>query len=203
MNYFELRDTGVVILAAGNSVRMRFPKPLLMYDHNRTFIGKLVEDYNKFGCGEIVIVINKFISRNTEILSLANKYPGLKVVINEYPEYERFYSIKLGLNQLERSTYCYIQNCDNPFIDMRFLGQMYYNKLNDGYVVPTTHGKGGHPILISKRIIDYIKKFPANDANLRDIMVKFNRMDLDLERGETLININTPEEYFKYFKNLV
>ena len=192
-------NTSVVILAGGKSDRMNFPKPFLPYDTKRTFIDKIVYEYNKFGCREVIVVLNEDLncSQWHEFLSILSK--EAIIVYNSFNYLGRFYSVQLGIKALENNDYCFIQNIDSPFIDSELLKKLYDSKTNNGYVVPEYEGKGGHPVLIGKDVINSIKEEKNISINLKDKLRQFDRKTIDTESDNVLVNINTLEDYQKLF----
>lgn len=182
-----------MILAAGESSRMHEPKPFLKFDKNKTFIDKIIKEYQDFGCKEIVVVTNETIYEQLQ----SDK--NILIIINKHLDYGRFYSIKLGMQELIDTDYCYIQNIDNPFVNQKILEDLYSNKNEGDCVIPYCQGRGGHPILVSKKIINKINSIEDNDLNLRDILKKFKSTKVDTDDSSILININTPEEFRQYF----
>ena len=47
-----------IILAGGNSTRMKFPKPWLKID-TTTFLEKIIKTYQNFGIQKIILIINQ------------------------------------------------------------------------------------------------------------------------------------------------
>ncbi|MCK4663363.1 MAG: NTP transferase domain-containing protein [Bacteroidales bacterium] len=188
-----------IILAAGNSQRMGFPKPFLKWKNNITFLEKIINEYHKFNIDKIIIVINK------ESLKYYNKneYKFLEketIIINEHPEYERFYSVKTGITALDNYNPCFIQNVDNPFINQEVLLRLSENIINDGYVSPVYKGISGHPILIGESIIKHLKKIKDHNHNLKDIISQFKRKNIEIPESTILYNINNLKEYKKFFR---
>ena len=104
------RKAGVVILAAGRSERMKEMKAFLPYDKNKRFIDKIISTYSEWGCTEIVVVTN---AEAMQRMKLTGMVPStVSMVVNDHVEFERFYSVKLGLGAIRRSSFCFIQNVD-------------------------------------------------------------------------------------------
>jgi CTP:molybdopterin cytidylyltransferase MocA len=194
-------NTSVVILAGGKSDRMYFPKPFLPYDTKRTFIDKIVYEYNKFGCREVIVVLNEDLncSQWHEFLSILSK--EAMIVYNSFNYLGRFYSVQLGVKALESNGCCFIQNVDNPFIDLVLLEKLYGSRFNDGYVVPEYKCKGGHPILIGRDVINSIKEEKNFSINLKEKLRQFDRKTIDSGSDKVFVNINTLEEYKILFDN--
>ncbi len=182
-----------LILAAGDSKRMNWPKPLLPYDKNRSFIDKIIDEYENFGISKIIITSN---FNNSPLIELK---PNVKVVKNDHPEFERFYSIKIGLQKLGDFSFCFIQNIDNPFINKNILNILFENRIKNGSVVPVFEGKGGHPVLIGEEVMKKIIHTEQNDLNFKNILKEFPANRIEAGDETILININSPEDYNRYF----
>ena len=194
------KNYSVIILSAGNSLRMGFPKPFLKWDKNTNFLKKIVQEYKIFGCKEIIVILNKDGIKFYE----QNKYTFLKdtyIIINKHLEYGRFYSVKLGLKEMSKPSPCFIQNVDNPFINKNILTQISNNYLKNAYTVPVFQNNGGHPVLISETIVKYISSIKENNLNLRNILNKFSRNNVSVNDEKILCNINTPEDYENLFNS--
>jgi len=193
-----IKDFSVIILAAGNSERIGFPKLSLKYDENTTFIEHIVKEYIQFGCEEIVLVVNE----------IGNKYlvdhdirfeHNVKVVINKHPDWHRFYSLKIGVKSLSEAKSCFIHNVDNPFVNYNVLNELYNNLSNTVYISPVFEGKGGHPILLSKNIISDLKFVEEDQMHFKEFLNKYSKQEVKVNDKMILVNINTIEEYEKFF----
>ena len=190
-------NVGAIILAAGNSKRMNFWKPFLKFDRNHTFIEKIISTFLNWGCHEIVVVINKDVKSQREYFDqLPEK---VTYVLNEHLDLERFYSVKLGLQNMEESDFFFIQNVDNPFIDSQILDLLYTHRSHEKYVSPAFENKRGHPVLLNRENINQIHNWPVDSANFKDILNTMEYKKVEMPDDRVLININSPEEYAKYF----
>ncbi len=198
---FLPNESSVIILAAGNSGRMGFPKAFLSWDGKFTFLEKSIQTYRRFGCKEIVVVLNPQVldfyrTNNYTFLS------GVNVVINSHPEWERYYSIKTGLSALENMKACYIQDVDNPFTKKAILINLLQNLPVAGYSFPDYDEQGGHPLLISERIIRHIVHTKDNERNLREVLIQFDMKAVITDDPSVLYNINTPEDYERLIEGM-
>ena len=133
-----------IILAAGKSSRMGIPKLFLKFDEENTFIEHIVNDYQSFGCKEIVIVVNNI---GNDYLN-KSKIPFLdnvKIVINKHPDWHRFYSLKIGAKNLFGDLPVFIHNVDNPYVSPTVLKKLIKHSDKADYISPEFDGKGGHP----------------------------------------------------------
>ncbi|MFH1319174.1 MAG: NTP transferase domain-containing protein [Bacteroidota bacterium] len=189
----------VIILAGGRAERMEYPKPYLLFDHSSTFADKIIDEYYNIGCKDVIVVINhEFCTGkwNKHFNALSAK---AKVIQNHFPERGRLYSVKLGTEEIGDCDHCFIQNIDNPFIDREILSALIENKNQNGYVLPVYQNKGGHPVIISRKIINYIRQTKNINTTLRDVLKLFERKEVKVLRKDILININTQEDYNLYF----
>jgi len=182
-----------IILAAGSSGRMGQPKALLPFDPQRCFARKLADEFFAFGCQRVVMVTNAEVA--TLAASAVYKLNDIEVVINPAPELGRFYSFYLALQAIGNQ-YVFMTNADNPFANVDILKQLWEHALQADYVCPANHGKGGHPILISPRIVSAVKAESNLEVNLKDYLNRFSKLCVPVTHELVLANINTPEDYF-------
>ena len=188
----------VVILSAGNSSRMGVPKLGLKYSEKTTFLENILEKYLLYGCNEIVVVVNqqseKYIKKNKVVFP-----ENVKIVINKNLELDRFYSVKIGLQSLEKKQATFIVNVDNPFVDREIIYALLNEISNADFVYPSYLGKGGHPVLLSQKIVNDIVNENKNHFNFKDYLQKYSKKIVEVNNEMVLVNINTLEEYNRYF----
>jgi len=191
------KDCSALILVAGNSSRMGSPKFLLKMPDGASFLESLAHQYAGFGCTEIVVVLSK------EGLQLIKDKPQhlpsqIQIVINTHIEFGRFYSIKKGLKQLSTES-VFIHNIDNPYANKNVLEQIYKAKLEGEVIKPILNGKGGHPVLISKRVCELILNENNNDQNFKVFLNNFSTKKVEVKDETVLLNINTYDEYLEFY----
>jgi molybdenum cofactor cytidylyltransferase len=190
-----------VVLSAGNSSRMHQHKALLQFDLQNTFIQKIVREYISAGCSHIVIVVNE---SNMELISRQFEHSvGLKpiLVLNKHPEYERFYSVQLGLQACDTYENCFIQPCDNPFVTADLINGMLDFQAEGCYTTPVFKEKKGHPILLSRHIMNEICAAKEHDGNLKYFLRKYSCRDFETGDQGILTNINDLNDYQHIFKD--
>jgi len=188
-----------IILAAGQSKRMNRPKPFLAFDEKKNFISNLISTYIVAGIKKICVVVSPSIKMECSKI-IKEHYTGwpVTIVVNSFPEKGRFYSLQLGLEKTD-TEFCFIQNADNPFVTENLLSHMCRRIKQDAYVVPVFKNEKGHPIVICKKIMNHCSKLNGNDFNLREELHKFEEISLEWNQKNILANINTEDEYQKYF----
>jgi molybdenum cofactor cytidylyltransferase len=190
-------STSALILAAGNSSRMGSPKFILKFDETSTFVEKIVGEYANFGCREIILVLN---ADGMEALkNLDCTWPdNLKPVLNKHPEFDRFFSIKTGIESMNKPERVFVHHADNPFVFIDLLESMLSMAGHSDYQIPCYKGKGGHPILISGKIIQQVVFQSENIFNVRIFLQRFSKIYIECIHPEILWNINTPDDYLKF-----
>jgi molybdenum cofactor cytidylyltransferase len=191
----------VIILAAGHSERMMQPKPFLQWDKTTTFLEKIVTEYYTANAGQITIILNKEGYEKVKI-EIPQIIEYAEILINEQPEKGRLSSMKLGLQYLPENSSCYIQNIDNPFVNAKLLDAMDHLAEPDAYVVPVYDKKGGHPVLIGTKVVDYILSYEKDDDDLRQMLNNFRRIEVQTDDKHVLVNINSIDDYHTYFSHL-
>lgn len=191
-------STGLILLAAGNSKRMGQCKFLLSTRDGITFFENIIHSFSQFGVRRIIVVTQRDkIARLNELCSNMIHKPILAV--NEHPEFEKFYSLQLGIEKIGDVDHCYIHNADSPFIDLSTLDSLHINKTQANYICPVFNGKGGHPILVDKQTLQFLKERPVNSI-LSEELKSLKKMNISVEDEMVSVDIDTPEEYKMYFR---
>jgi len=194
-----LEDFYVLILAAGFSGRMGIPKLSLRFDENRTFVTKIIQAYQSAGCNKIVVVVNRqgreYLNRQRAFSAGSN----ITVILNASPELERFYSLQTGLKMLNDGKPVFIQNIDNPFIEPALLHRLADVFDPGAFVVPVYNKRGGHPVLLSGKIVSDLVASTDYRQNLRDFLQAYPKINCPVRDEKILVNINSLKEYGKYF----
>lgn len=188
------KDCSVVILAAGYSSRMGQLKFTLTLDDGTTFIENIVKQYADFGCREIIIVVNH---KGKEYLN-DHHIKDVIIAVNHHPEFERFYSIKTGLSNLRDDNPVFIHNADNPFASQAVLKSLFINRGDADFIKPVFDKKGGHPILISKRIVSDIISSENHKIHLNYFLKNYSSKEIEMDDEKILVNINTESDYKKF-----
>lgn len=191
------KKCAVIILAAGNSSRMGTPKFTLKTPDGSSFLEYISKQYADFGCTEIIVVLSQ---KGLELLEEKplKLAPTVKIVLNDQSEYGRLYSINKGLAQL-KSDCVFIHNIDNPFAHKEVLELLYMHKDAADYIKPVAKGQGGHPILLSKAVINSLMNEENMALKLKDFLHNFSYKKVKIADHSILTNINTHEEYLAFY----
>ena len=198
-----------LIVAAGLSSRMDGFKPLVRYN-NKTFIEHIINKLSSV-CDSIVIVtgFNGYALEDS-VKTMYQKDDILKkvdFVHNQNFQNGMFSSILTGLREILRSMndqdYVMFHLVDQPHIS-ESVYKILANRAHDGQlkvIIPSYNMKAGHPIVLSKDIIEDIAVAPDSN-NLRDILKKWRNDTtyIEITDESVLQDVNTPGERKEYLE---
>jgi CTP:molybdopterin cytidylyltransferase MocA len=95
--------------------------------------------------------------------------------------------------------FVFLQNADNPFIEKNIIDGLMRYRNPYGYAQAMFNGESGHPVLLSQKVVQHIHRMDDSDFNLRDVLKEFPRSEVEVYNKGVLANINTMEDYEKYF----
>ncbi len=177
------------------------PKPLLRFNEKQNFLERIVSVYGSAGIKEIVVVTNAEVLDRIRV-SVSPSFKESRFVLNSQPELGRFYSIKLGLELVKKNTMVFLQNIDNPFITQEILADLKNQVGTSDYAVPEFEGRPGHPVLLSNKMVDALSALENYYFNFRDFLKLYKGKTVPANDPGIMVNINTPEDYSKYFPNM-
>lgn len=204
---------GVLILAGGKSERMNFPKAYLLYE-GETFLKMIVDEYYNAGIKNIFVVLNEDFCYGAWQKYIDPIISRATIIKNKNSGFGRFHSLKLGVKTIlddskeyilssvkghsKDMEFCFVQNIDNPFVNPEIINNLLNAANPEGFTSPLFRGKNGHPILISKKIIQHLNNLPDEDFNLRSILSGFPKCEVEVNSNGILANINTADDYENY-----
>lgn len=193
-----------VILAAGESTRMGRDKALLpwppatsLQSSGQTFLAAAIRSLALHSDMVIVVAGN-----NEANLASVVYAEGASLVRNPAPERGQFSSLRVGLQEvLNRGRdAAIITVVDRPPAASATVDLLRHAfeaaSLSQWAIVPEYGGKHGHPILISREMIEAFLRAPAT-ATAREIEHANQERILYVAVDDplTVVNINTPEDY--------
>jgi len=196
----RISECGAIILAAGQSIRMGKPKFLLEHPSGGTFLSYLINIYLRSGISELVVVVNDSDFRKHQE-TLQNIGKRVQLIINRHPEKGRLYSIQLGVSALSSIRPCFIHNIDNPFMSKDLLNQLFDHLGTLDFIKPVFDKKGGHPLLLSEKIIGVLRDNESEFQDFRQLLDVFNGIRLEVDYQEVLLNINSRKDYDSFFQS--
>lgn len=190
-------NIAAVILAAGNSSRMGQPKMFLKINH-KTLCEKLVLQYRRAGVKKIAVVISEqsLAPEFNKELNWLGRHA--EIILNRFPERGRTNSIISGINFYKNADACFIQNVDNPGLSVQLINNMLAVVKKDGYVVPEIAGQSGHPVLLGKKVFQYIMNLKGYDWILKDELKQFKKNYVLSADDSIFQNLNTEQDWIRY-----
>ena len=90
-------------------------------------------------------------------------------------------------------------NIDNPFLNQETLDILFKEVDNFDYISPSFNGKGGHPFLVSAKVINELKTEKQDQIHLKEFLGKYSKKLEEVNDEKILLNINTMEDYSRFF----
>jgi molybdenum cofactor cytidylyltransferase len=184
-----------LILAAGESSRMKRDKALLIY-HGLTFLETLVLKLRGAGIENIAVVLGHHANEIERAVNLA----GVRVVLN--PDYRRGQtsSLQTGLAALDELSPDAVMLClvDHPVVSAEIIGKLMssFEKDHPPAVIPTLDGQRGHPVVINHTLFAEILALPP-DGGANSILRKYRDATqlVEVEDRSILLDVDDPEAY--------
>lgn len=184
-----LKETCLVILAAGKSTRMGKPKGLVEIN-GKSLIQLQAERFLKAGGEQVLFVLGYDFEKYVSHIGAHD------TVLNQAPARGQFSSIQMaaeasaGLGQLGY----WLMPIDTPCPHRDIFETLLKSSKGKEAVVPTFEDKGGHPIFLTPTFFKALTLFPV-DSRLDTIL----RLSSSVARVEVgwqgvVFNMNTPEE---------
>jgi len=183
-----------IILAAGESKRMKVPKMLLPF-HGKTMIEKVVENVAGSEVFRTLVVVGAF---RDEILG-AISHTGVSSCYNENYRNGMLSSVKCGFRNLPALYDAVVVfPGDQPFIEPDVINSLIgaYRKTGKGIIIPVYRKKRGHPVLISSKYRDAIGSLDENEG-LRSLSLMFKEDVSEVKTSSPgiLKDFDTKEDY--------
>ena len=185
-----------ILLAAGESRRMGQLKALLPWQ-GTSLLKHQVTSLRAGGVDRVVVVLGH---RSDELKAELAGIEGVAWQLN--PDYlqGKTTSIKAGLSTLgsEQLDALLILNVDQPR-NADVIRSLLKEHQSQGsqITIPTHKGKGGHPIILSRSLLDELREIDEETYGIKAVVQR--HLDatrrVEMEAPEVLWDLNTPEEY--------
>ena len=197
--------TSAILLAAGVSRRMGTLKALLDWQGRPLIIHQIVA-LREAGADEVVVVLGHRadelqarIGANRDVYALGK----VRCVVNDDYALGKTTSIKTGLWAVGPSTgpgsSIVMLNVDQPR-SAGIIAQVltaHQNGDNNLITIPTCKGKGGHPIIVSRKLYSELIAIDEQTQGMKAVTERHREATQRIELGapELLWDVNTPEQY--------
>ena len=184
-----------LILAAGESSRMGTPKATLAY-RGRTFLELIVTTLREAGLDRIVVVLG----HQSEEIQRQVKIEHALVVVNPGYRSGQTSSLQAGLRALAADDPDAVLLClvDHPAVSAatvkRVVGS--FGQQQAPVVIPTYHGRRGHPVLIGRQLFDELLGL-TRDAGADSVVRKYRPVAkfVEVDDEGVILDVDDPESY--------
>ncbi len=183
-----------ILLAAGESVRMGSPKPLLDWG-GQTLIEYQVTQLEQSGVGDVVVVLG----HAAEDLRPVIQPLGVRIVVNERYAEGRASSLRCGASAIAgRAATIIVASVDQPrpaALIRRLLAD--YAGSGKCMAVPVHAGRRGHPVVADGELLGELRQVSDESQGLRALLARHadDILEVPFESPLVLLDINTPEQY--------
>jgi len=183
-----------IILAAGESKRMKVPKMLLPF-HGKTMIEKVVENVAGSEVFRTLVVVGSF----RDEVSGAISHTGVSSCYNDNYRNGMLSSVKCGFKNLP-ALYdaVLVFPGDQPFIEPVVINSLIkaYRKTGKGIIIPVYREKRGHPLLIDFKYRKSVETLPE-DEGLRSLAKRYPEdvFEVKTQSSGILKDFDTKEDY--------
>lgn len=189
-----------IILAAGESKRMRKPKLLLPLGE-KTIIETVIQNVILSKVNEILVVLG---SSQDKIEQKIENLP-IKIVANPHFSKGMLSSIQCGIKSIpENAQAVLIILGDQPSISSDIINKIIdsFKSTNKGIILPVHNNKRGHPVLIDNKYRDEFENLNP-EIGLRELIHNHTEdiMEVELNVSNIHQNINDMDDYKKELKN--
>jgi molybdenum cofactor cytidylyltransferase len=187
-------DIWAIILAAGESKRMKVPKLLLPFS-GKTMIEKVIGNVIRSEVFHTLVVLGSY---RDEILEVIGNMPVSYCYNDNYRE-GMLSSVLCGFKNLPvQYDAVLVFPGDQPFIETNVINLIInsYRETGKGIVIPVYRKKRGHPVLISFKYREDIYTLP-DDEGLRSLATRHPEdvLEVKVKSPGILKDFNTKEEY--------
>ena len=191
-----------IVLAAGRSQRMGYPKPLVRIGC-ATFLEHVLGQIRATEIKQPLVVLGHRAGEieqqsGTGVRGAGSRGEGLRFVINSEYDKGQFSSLQCGIRNLESAceavVVCLV---DQPQIRDAWINRLLagFRKSGAPIVRPRYRGRGGHPVLYARSLFEEILDMEAT-LSARDLLGRHREEveEIEIDDEAILFNANRPED---------
>jgi molybdenum cofactor cytidylyltransferase len=185
-----------ILLAAGESRRMGYPKPLLMID-GTTFIEKIIPTMLDV-VPRLVVVLGAHADRIRRAIPYNER-----IVIVENPNYSRgqLSSLKIGLGAVQPDAAgAIVHLADHPIVRVEsFRGVVdSYERTRKPIVIARSNGQRGHPVIFDRSTFTELQRAPESEGARYVVNADASRVEyVDLDDPGINLDLDTPADLIR------
>ncbi len=196
----ENDNIAVVILAAGQSSRMKQAKQLLPWGHS-TLLGTAIKEALQSSSEKVCVVLGA----KAATIQMQFKSTEVSWILNKNWNKGMGSSISCAINYLLQSNMNYdgilIMLCDQPLIDADYINKMIatFKRSNKGIVATAYKHSNGVPVLFDKKYLEDLSSLEGNIGAKQIITANSNDVIAINPNGKEK-DLDTMEEYKQALK---
>lgn len=197
-----MKKTGAMILAAGNSSRMNFPKPLLQWKE-QILLEYQINQLTMLPFSEIIVVLGHKADTIINQVSIVDSRVSL-LNCQTYQE-GLSSSLKFGLEYaMEKHDAVLLMPVDLPLLQLKTIKQVFVagatllNRVSEPFAIqPRYENQNGHPVFIGNfQRLNW--RNLHGDIGARPLIGQLkNREFIETNDGGVMFDIDTPQDYEK------
>lgn len=191
-----------IVLAAGDSTRMRAPKAVLRAADGRPFVARIVATLSQAGVADLVVVTGRDHDAIVDALGQAGLPAPPIVTRNPDPSRGQLSSLWLGMDAVVDSTTegVLVTLVDVPMVALATVTAVIaaWRRTRAPIVRPAIGDRHGHPVIFDQALFDELRHAPI-DAGAKTVVRAHERdiLNVDVDDEGCLTDIDTPEDYRK------
>ncbi|WP_235890210.1 nucleotidyltransferase family protein [Flavobacterium gawalongense] len=192
---YNIKQCGIIILAAGSSSRMGKPKQLLEFDGMT-----LITHVSKIACQSKLYPVIAVLGANVDLIQANLDVPGLDIVINENWKEGMASSLLKGLNSMNEM-YPHVDGViilvgDQPHINNQHIDQLIDSQNKSGLPISACSYAGimGTPALFHKTVFPELMLLKG-DIGAKKIIKKRKQDVATVFFDKGVVDIDTLEDY--------
>jgi CTP:molybdopterin cytidylyltransferase MocA len=188
-----------VILAAGDSTRMGFPKALLLTPAGRPFVASIADTFAAAGITDIVVVTGRDHDRIADALAHERLPVSPRVVRNPDPSRGQLSSLLLGIESVPANAPAAVVTLvDVPLVTAETVRLVIseWQRTNAPIVRPAIGERHGHPVVFDRCLFNELRNAPL-DAGAKAVVRAHadDIVNVAVTDAGCLIDVDTPRDY--------
>jgi molybdenum cofactor cytidylyltransferase len=193
-----------IVLAAGESRRMGFPKALLGYPRpggpETTFLAHILSVLSRSRAEPIVVVLGHDAERIQRAIPSASWDRARPVMNSRYRE-GMLSSIRAGIDALGDVEGALILPVDHPDVTPEIVDLLIdrFQQTRSPIVLPVHGGRRGHPVLFARAVFDELREAPEA-VGARQVVWDHQNDLLEVEVSDPGVgrDVDTPSDYLAF-----
>jgi len=196
-----MNNTGIIILAAGNSIRFGKIKQLLHFN-GKTLLQHAIDEATEAGADPIVVIVGA----DAHVVSASIDNTKVETVLNNRWQEGMASGIVAGVGKVSslRSNVdkVILTVCDQPFITSALFEQLYQTQSNTekGIVACTYADTIGTPALFTQKYFDHLLSLQG-DEGAKKLLKTYSTDVATIEFPKGSVDIDTEADYQRLLKD--